>query len=189
MAAPAEITIKDISGDWVMNKTLSDDTDAVLALQGVSWLTRKAIAWATVTLHIKQSVDDQAVTHIDIEQTATGGIKGTTELRTLDWVERPHSDTHFGELKGRSEWIAPGSPKWDALDAYLKEAWEEDDAEKGGPNGETHVHSFVINEERGWTAEQIWGFAIVEESRYYTRRVVVKKGKESLSIRLVYDRQ
>jgi len=60
------------------NKTLSDDTDAVLALQGVGWWTRKAIGLATLTLHTKQYEKD-GVTHIDIEQTATGGIKGTTE--------------------------------------------------------------------------------------------------------------
>jgi hypothetical protein len=35
--------------------------------------------------------------HIDIAQTLTGGIKGTTELRTLDWQERQHSDESHGE--------------------------------------------------------------------------------------------
>jgi hypothetical protein len=39
---------------------------------------RKAIGLATVTLHTKQYEED-GVTHIDIDQTATGGIKGTTE--------------------------------------------------------------------------------------------------------------
>src|SRR5262245_39919282 len=42
------------------------------------------------------------IQHIDIEQTATGGIKGTTEKRALDWTYRGHSDWLFGELQGRS---------------------------------------------------------------------------------------
>jgi hypothetical protein len=80
MAAPAEVTLKDLSGQWVMvsnslarphlwayrlirltylqNKTLSDDPDDVLALQGMGWMTRKAISIATVTLHTKQYTDD-----------------------------------------------------------------------------------------------------------------------------------
>ena len=32
------------------NKTISDDVDALLALQGIGWLTRKAIALATVVV-------------------------------------------------------------------------------------------------------------------------------------------
>lgn len=32
MAAPAEKTIKDLNGDWVMNKELSGDFDSLLKL-------------------------------------------------------------------------------------------------------------------------------------------------------------
>jgi len=170
-----------------MNKTLSDDTDAVLALQGVSWMTRKAIAWATVTLHCKQYTTDDGHTHIDIDQTATGGIKGTSERRELDWTLRSHSDHLFGNLSGKSRWISIDNPE--IPDEFLKEGWQEGEEENGGPNGERHVESFVANEEKGWTAEQIWGFAIVDEKRYYTRRVVVKKGEETLRVRLVYNWQ
>jgi len=185
MAAPADITIKDLSGDWIMNKTLSDDTDAVLALQGISWLTRKAIGFATITLHTKQYSDSDNISHIDIDQTATGGIKGTTEIRVLNWKEREHDDHIFGHLKGRSRWLA----NFDEIeDPYLKEGWLDVDSEKGGPNGEVHIESTVVNEEKGWTAQQVWGFAIVDGTRYYVRRVVVTKGKEVLKVRLVYNR-
>lgn len=151
-------------------------------------MMRKAIAWATITLAIKQYTDDTGLTHIDTDQTATGGIKGTQELRTLNWVERPHDDHIFGQLKGKSRWIAPGSQEYDALDQFMREGWLEE-GEQGGPNGESHVQSWVVNEEKGWTAEQIWGFAMVEEKRFYVRRVVVTKGKEVLTVRLVYDWQ
>jgi len=187
MAAPPEITIKDLSGQWVMNKTLSDDTDAVLALQGIGWWTRKAISLATVTLHCKHYTTPDGLTHIDIEQTLTGGIKGTTELRELDWTSRSHSDHVFGNLVGKSRWISIDNPE--IPDEFLKEGWLEGEEENGGPNGERHVESFVDNEEKGWTGEQIWGFAIVDEKRYYTRRVVIKKGEETLKVRLVYNWQ
>ncbi|KAH8653154.1 hypothetical protein BGZ60DRAFT_387045 [Tricladium varicosporioides] len=185
MAAPPEITIGDLTGEWVMNKTLSDDTDPVLALQGIGWWTRKAISLATVTLHVKQYTDDAGVSHIDIEQTATGGIKGTTELRTLDWEFREHDDHLFGSLKGKSRWIKVE----DLDDAFFKDGWLEGEEENGGPNGERHVQSFVENSEKGWTAGQSWGFAIIDGKRYYTRRVVVTKGSEVLKVRLVYNWQ
>jgi hypothetical protein len=72
-------------------------------------------------------------------------------------------------------------------DAFLKEDWLNVDSEKGGPDGEIFIESYVINEEKGWDARQVWGFAIVDGKRYYTRRVVVTKGKEVLRVRLVYN--
>ncbi|PQE05446.1 lccl domain-containing protein [Rutstroemia sp. NJR-2017a BBW] len=186
MSAGPEITLRDLSGEWVMNKTLSDDADPILALQGVGWWTRKAISLATVTLHAKQYTDENGLTHIDIEQTATGGIKGTTELRTLDWEKRSHEDHLFGKLVGQSRWL---STLDEVDDAFLKDGWEENDSENSGPNGERHVQSFVVNEEKGWTANQIWGFAIVDGKRYYTRRIAVTKGDTVLKVRFVYNWQ
>ncbi|RYC54577.1 hypothetical protein CHU98_g11632, partial [Xylaria longipes] len=72
MAAPATKTIGDLSGKWVLNKTLSDPTDPALALQGVGWLLRKAIGAATIHISVTQYVDDGGVTHIDIDQSASG---------------------------------------------------------------------------------------------------------------------
>ncbi|APA15233.1 hypothetical protein SS1G_08851 [Sclerotinia sclerotiorum 1980 UF-70] len=186
MSAPPEITLKDLSGDWVMNKTLSDDTDAVLALQGVGWWSRKAISLATVTLHVKEYIDENNIPHIDIDQTATGGIKGTSEYRTLDWVPRAHEDHLFGNVSAKSRFC---NLEQVDDDAFLKEDWLEGEEENSGPDGERHVQTYGVNEERGWNAMQIWGFAIIDGKRYYTRRVVVKKGSEVLKVRLVYNWQ
>jgi hypothetical protein len=71
----------------------------------VSWLKRKIILLATVTLSVKEYVDAENVTHSDPDQTATGGIQGTTELRILDWSETTHEDHIFGNLKSRNRWV------------------------------------------------------------------------------------
>jgi hypothetical protein len=126
---------------------------------------------------------ENSVTHIDIDQTATGGIKGTSENRTLDWTFREHKDHIFGDLNGRNRWVTLDQVD----DDFLKEEWLEGDEEKGGPEGEKHVQSFVKNERSGWTAEQIWGFSIVDGKRYYTRRVTVIKGDKVMKVRLVYN--
>jgi len=183
MAAGPEVTLKDLTGDWVMNKSLSDDADPVLALQGIGWWTRKAISLATITLHVKQYIDENGIPHIDIDNTATGGIKGTSELRILDWQERSHKDHLFGNLTGKSRFLTLD----DVEDEYLKDGWLEGEEENGGSGGERHVESYSFNEENGWTADQIWGFAVIDGQRYYTRRIVVTKGSEVLKVRLVYN--
>ncbi|TVY86381.1 hypothetical protein LAWI1_G006531 [Lachnellula willkommii] len=127
MAAPAEISIKDLSGAWVMNKTLSDDTDPVLALQGVGWWTRKAIGLATVTLHTKQYTGDDSTTHIDISQ--------TTENRVLNWQEREHEDHIFGHLKGRSRWLSSSDYDSEITDPFLKAEWLESIVRRGARMG------------------------------------------------------
>lgn len=151
-------------------------------------MTRKAISWATVTLHVKQYIDEAGLTHIDIANTATGGIKGTTELRTLDFVQRKHEDSMFGSMEGKSRWISIGSPEAQEVDSWLLEGWLEE-GEESGPNGETKIHSIVKSTDKGWGTEQVWGFAIVDGKRYYTRRLTTKKGDKTIRIRLVYDKK
>jgi len=196
MAAPPSATIKNLNGKWLMNKKECGDIDAVFSLQGIGWLTRKAIGLATITQHLKQypDPDDASVTHIDFDQVVTGGITGTTELRTLDWQDRPHSDHLFGSLKGRSRFnkVAAlgesvkevrGGDEEDAK--FLAEGWDEETLA-----GEI-VENYVESDNNGWVGWQVWGFATVtvggKEERRHVRKVVVKKGKNVKRIRLVYD--
>jgi hypothetical protein len=93
----------------------------------------------------------------------------------------------FGNLSGKSRWISIDNPE--IPDEFLKEEWLEGEEENSGPAGERHVESFVDNEEKGWTGEQIWGFAILDGERYHVRRVIIRKGEEALKVRLVYNWQ
>ncbi|KAG9243071.1 hypothetical protein BJ878DRAFT_136202 [Calycina marina] len=183
MAASPEKHIGDLAGLWVLNKSLSGDIDAILTFQGIGWWKRKAIGLATVTLHVTQYITE-GITHIDIKQTATGGIEGTTELRELDWVQRTHNDHIFGEVTGRSRWATLESIE----DAYLKEGWLDGEEEKKGPNGELLVENYV-EAKAGWNGRQLWGFSIIDGERRYTRRVVITKGSESKKVVMVYNWQ
>ena len=143
------------------NKTLSDPTDPILALQGISWLTRTAIGLATVTLSVTQYERDGDV-HVDIGQTVTGGINATSEFRTLDWTMRPHQDSVFGSLEGKSRFVklADLGPAEGAEEReWLAEGWEED-------KEALMVQSWVKNESMGWTANQVsfvLGWAVIAE--------------------------
>lgn len=86
--------------------------------QGMSWLTRTAISYATLTLQVHQYSDAETPTvqHIDIEQIATGGIKGTSEERITDWTGRPHTDHIFGTVEGRSQLVRGAKDGADGAD-------------------------------------------------------------------------
>jgi hypothetical protein len=176
MAAPANVTIENITGDWVMNKQLSNDIVPILELQGVPWILRKAIGIASITLHTKHTTDEKGIDHIDIEQTGTAGIKGTTEKRILDSEEREHEDYIFGHVKGRSRWV-----KLDDLkEEYLKKGWLPF-PEKGA------IESYVERMDESWTATQIWGFEEINGERRHARHVIVQSPQKKIEARLVYD--
>lgn len=142
-------------------------------------MTRKAIGLATITLHMKQYTDDEGVVRIDIEQTATGGIKGTAEKRHLDYKEGEHDDHIFGKVKGKSRFIKISEVE----DAFLKSNWLPETE-----NGEA-IESNVTSVNNGWEAKQVWGFQDKDGKRMYARNVVVTKGKERREARLYYDYQ
>jgi len=52
---------------------------------------------------------------------------------------------------------------------------------------EEAIDSYVESVNNGWTARQIWGFADIDGTRRYVRRVVVKKGPKVQRQRIVYD--
>ncbi|KAI1809435.1 hypothetical protein GGS20DRAFT_571977 [Poronia punctata] len=186
MAAPASKTIADLSGKWRLNKSLSDNTDPALQLQGISWLTRKIIANATVNLTVKQYTDANGIVHIEIDQEASGVPGGGShEHRTLDFQERELTDRVFGTIRGQTKFVST-----EEIAIVL--------AEKSLPGLEhlaadwiaeekNHVFNHVRSVADGWTATQVWGFQIVGGERRYVRNVVVAKGDESQKFKMVYD--
>ncbi|KAI0394811.1 hypothetical protein F5Y17DRAFT_426248 [Xylariaceae sp. FL0594] len=195
MAAPASKTISDLSGKWVLNKTLSDSVDSALALQGIRWLTRKAIGVATVEIEVKQYTDEEGKVHVHIEQTASK-LSSTTEKRTADWQPREHSDWLFGRVEGRTRFITAEqlaelvageavAKKWTKTD-HLARDWLAGEEEKTGPDGASLLLNHV-EADAGWFATQVWGFQNVGGERRYVRNVVVAKGDEFVEFKMIYD--
>jgi hypothetical protein len=210
--------IDDLNGVWVMDKTLSDDTDPILQLQGLSWLLRKALAFATATLTISEYIDidsttSESVVRLDIAQTLTGGLAGTTEKRILSWTEREHKDYIFGHVVGQSR-LLRGSKDEDGRvrpavdmqtkhdDPKIKQFLRGEILSDGSPaegflveepkndmlgEGEgLWLQSFVRNVDSGWTAEQIWGFEMINGERFYTRRIAATSADgEYVLVRMV----
>ncbi|KAI1150533.1 hypothetical protein F4825DRAFT_398123 [Nemania diffusa] len=189
MAAPASKTIKDLSGKWSINKTLSDPTDPALALQGMSWLLRKAIGAASIVLAVTQYVDEAGQTHIDIEQSASG-LRGTREARVLNWTAREHKDWLFGTARGRSKFISLGELATLVGEGEArKEGWVDSDFLaldwEGGEADEVVLNH--VDADAGWQATQVWGFQVVGGERRYVRNVVVRKGEKYECLKMIYD--
>ncbi|KAI1813294.1 hypothetical protein GGS20DRAFT_553968 [Poronia punctata] len=198
MAAPASKTIANLSGKWVLNKTLSDPTDPALSLQGLGWILRKGIGAATISITAKQYKDDAGHVHVDIDQTASG-LKGTQELRTCDWEPHEHKDWIFGRVDGRTRFLTAeelaalvAGPDAEAIAGkwtngkYLAEDWLEGETEATGPNGASHILNHV-KADNGWFATQVWGFQNIGGERRYTRNVVVAKGDKFENFKMVWD--
>jgi len=145
----------------------------------VGWFYRRAITSGTVTLYVKEYLDEQKVYHIDIDQTGIAGLKGTTELRILDWQEHEHTDYIFGTVRGKCRWIRAA----DVDDEFLKKGWgkEMDDNDA--------MHNHIESVDKGWVVDQLWGFEDVQGERRYVRHLVVVKGDKRIERRLVYDWQ
>jgi hypothetical protein len=57
----------------------------------------------------------------------------------------------------------------------MTEGWLEEPAGKGNEN---YLQGFLVNEKGGWTAEQVWGFTLVDGERSHARKTFVKNGDE-----------
>ncbi|KAH6916867.1 LCCL domain-containing protein [Coprinopsis sp. MPI-PUGE-AT-0042] len=183
MAAPADMTTLDITGKYIMNKTLTDGTktDNILYLQGVGWATRKVISLATVTLFITHT-KEEGVEQIHIDQKLTGGITADPENFTLNWTERHTENRIFGPLVIKARRSAPAELDVD----WLKNGWTADTFEHGLI--ETLGQSDTPKSNTTWTAHQTWGFEETEGVRRYTRHVKFTGPKgEDVEVKMYYD--
>ncbi|KAI0412787.1 hypothetical protein F5X98DRAFT_391474 [Xylaria grammica] len=169
--------------------------DSALELQGMPWLLRKAVSFATITGQLSQKNDDNGVAVIEVAQTATGGIKGEIEVYRLDGSETTQGSGMFGVQRIRTRWLDLGGTEnanragrltnieGNPIDPWLLEGW----LREGTTSSPGHINAFVVNEKAGWTAEQIWGFSEIEGSRRRVTRFLVSKGSRTARILAVYD--
>jgi hypothetical protein len=190
MATPDDLTILDITGKYTMvrqalyfpvlsrltilpqNKSLSDPrTDDILALQGVSWFTRQAIKYGTVTLSLKHFKDEDAIEHINIDQTITGGLPGTRETRTLVWKEQENHDYVFGYYIGKSRRVSV-----DQLDvAFLKEGWTADTIKHGLV--QSYVQSDTAKSGTAWIVDQVKSSGFPNTLPFYRQLYLYRPGE------------
>ncbi|KAL4952400.1 hypothetical protein BDW69DRAFT_167846 [Aspergillus filifer] len=190
MAAPAEMTIATLSGQFVPNKALSDDADSSLALQGVPWLLRKGISLASPKFALSQANEGgTAVVNI----TVSGVGSGVTEKRVLNWEPIEGKNPLFGKTETRSRLYTSPLERSDSHSDEDIEFLNARTFKNGAPSSwaedpeSQHLHCIITNNEAGWTMEQVWGFEEIDGKKYHTRRSIVKKGDAVERGKLVYN--
>ncbi|KAL2787194.1 hypothetical protein BJX66DRAFT_346349 [Aspergillus keveii] len=110
VSPPATLSIRDLNGDWSIDKSKTENLDGALKLQGIGWLRRKAVSSGTITLKITQTTPETtAATASNGASTATaepvklmmqqglrGIFPGVEQTRSLDWMEHDHVDAVSG---------------------------------------------------------------------------------------------
>ncbi|KAL4936246.1 hypothetical protein BDV06DRAFT_233584 [Aspergillus oleicola] len=99
--------MEELNGRWLMEKSLSTGTDAMLKLQGIGWTLRKGISLATIRLEITvhPGTTSPSPSTIDVLATLTGGIAGNKETKILNWEPTDQNDYLMGLCEARSELV------------------------------------------------------------------------------------
>lgn len=141
----------------------------------MNWLTRKVLTVGTVTMSIKQTVDEEGVTHLTIDNKAGSGLPGSTESRILNDQIRNADHPLFGKITGRTRW----AELTDLPSPWLSSGWE-DGTTKVVLMTTEHLDVNAVTYQAG-------ALEIFKGERRYVRHVEVRKGEEVLQVKLVYD--
>ncbi|KAJ9130930.1 hypothetical protein NKR19_g9685 [Coniochaeta hoffmannii] len=198
MAAPESKTGLDIEGTWLLNRTLSDDFDGIFALQGMSWLLRKILRFASMRLLMTQTPSPTStppspspdpenaprgdqhhkITKIYQKQTIHPGGFDTEDVYILDGAERDMTIPIFGEVTSRYQYTAIDDL---SDDGELRESL------RAGGTGPRAVQEICRSRHAGWESVLTWGFEEVGGERRFTQNSVTTKGGRRERGRLVYD--
>lgn len=100
MAVPATVNLKNLSGVYTLNKTLSDSSDKLLLMQNVGWIVRQAVYWSNVEYTITEYTGEDGKLHIDTIQVSTGGQRNDEHwVVDGDWSEK--TSHIWGEVKSK----------------------------------------------------------------------------------------
>ncbi|KAJ5721695.1 uncharacterized protein N7483_009629 [Penicillium malachiteum] len=193
MAAPLSKDITNLEGTWHLNRKLSDDPDQMFALQGVPWITRKALRFASLSLQISQSIscsdvssdsatespseDGGSVTTLHVRQTVTPGSFNSETSCVVNGQFQDMSLPIFGDIKMKLQYVSTDDIKND----LMRQSFEDACASK------MVIDEGAENPKMGWSAHVLWGFENIHGKRYLTRNVRTWKNDESIVARMVYD--
>ncbi|KAJ7478682.1 hypothetical protein B0H11DRAFT_1281373 [Mycena galericulata] len=181
MSLPEGASMLDISGKYTMNKSLSDSdaSDTILEHQGVGMLKRKAIGWASATVHLKHFKDTEGVEHIEVahQVSSSGTPKG--EVRILTWTEQTIESPLFGKIITKTRRVSQA----ELDDEHLKSGWTADTLESGLIQADARGGGDIK-----WATTQVWGIEEIQGERRHTRHIKFTGSKGNVILaRFVYD--
>ncbi|KAL2827586.1 hypothetical protein BDW59DRAFT_160230 [Aspergillus cavernicola] len=210
MTPRSDVNIRNLTGDWTIDKARTDNLDAALKLQGIGWLRRKAVTSGTITLNITQTTDSNSpVTNLMMQQGLRGIFPGVEQTRALNWTDHEQVDSVSGAgivvrsrfVRGVKDGDAKVKPVFEVetdspknksdVESFLGTPVSVRDlGEKDGEGEESLEKAFVQDSitcaDSGWTAEQIWAVEKDGDEIFLTCKAVAVKGSSTENASLVY---
>ncbi|KAK9446481.1 uncharacterized protein V1518DRAFT_435884 [Limtongia smithiae] len=187
----------DLNITFSLNRTLSSDVDDVLKTQGVLWVIRTAVAYASIELHVHlYTLEDTGVEKFESTQ-VVGTVAKSEEPRTMDGQEREFSSPVYGPVAGHSGRVT--TEQAGAYAPFLARGWASDTAKLDAENGGGLIYATSHGDTTkpngyDWTSQQVFGFADIEvdegvfERKYVCRLVFTSPSlKAPLEKRIVFD--
>ncbi|KAL4811934.1 hypothetical protein BDW67DRAFT_194121 [Aspergillus spinulosporus] len=208
----AEVSIRNLTGDWVIDKSKSTNIDGALKLQGIGWLRRKAVTSGTITLKTAHTTEahngNQPVTRLMMQQGLRGIFPGVEQTRSLDWSTHEQVDSVSGAaITVRSRYVravedrdgsnvkpvlqvetsaASEKGKTD-IEAFLGAAASVPGIGSEEERQKAFVQDYIVCESGGWTAEQVWAVERIDGGLFLTCRAVAAKGDATEMAYQVYQ--
>ncbi|KAJ7642236.1 hypothetical protein FB45DRAFT_902078 [Roridomyces roridus] len=174
------VTSLDFSGKFALNKKLCGDINKVLVVQGIGFITRKAISVGRITTIIKHYKDAAGVEQLEIDSAIVGGITVSKEHRIVDGQARPSEDLLFGPIVTTARRAQPA----DLTIPFLKDGWTAETLQ----NGVIHVEiASGLANKNNWTMNQTWGMQEINGERRYVVHLKITSPSEDHEIMVVYD--
>lgn len=177
MEAPGQAKILDVSGRWLLNRSLSDSTEASFALQGIPWIVRKIINFASLELQYVQLPPPPGSTaaRFGFKQTVSPGGFNTSNEYIFDGQKRVDTVPIFGEISARCRYIRGG------------ELAEHVAGLSGADVDDMAILEVIQSEAMGWSASTVWVFEAVGGERRLVKHNTTTKGEQVEKARIVFD--
>ncbi|KAL5044130.1 hypothetical protein BDW71DRAFT_209540 [Aspergillus fruticulosus] len=210
----AGVSFRNLTGDWVIDKSKSTNIDGALKLQGIGWLRRKAVTSGTITLKTAHIIDahsgKQPVARLMMQQGLRGIFPGVEQTRPLDWSAHEQVDAVSGAaitvrsryVRGvedgdgsrvkpvlRVETSAAGDQGKADNEAFLGAAVSVPEFDGEEARAKAFVQDYIVCESGGWTAEQIWAVERLDGGLFLTCRAVAAKGNATEQAYQVYQNE
>ncbi|KAI1193513.1 hypothetical protein F5X97DRAFT_338829 [Nemania serpens] len=180
MAAPSNINISDVTGRWSLNRGLSGSLESCFALQGIPWIIRKVINFASLELqYIKDAPSDEtAAPSFAFKQTVRPGGFDTINKYIIDGEKRTDTVPIFGEITMHAKYL-------DRDEVTPEQTLGR--GIQGDSTKDVALLEVVESENMGWKAETLWVFETIDgEYRFCKYNIITKDGQRETA-KLVHD--
>ncbi|KAJ6593118.1 hypothetical protein B0H19DRAFT_1089134 [Mycena capillaripes] len=197
MALPPHFTTLNLSGQFVLNDTLSDhDSTAQQGIDVGLLEDPKLLSFnhytdddGTERIWVQKEADSDSDSDSDSQPSSRSRSRSKprtkvvdTENRILDWRERPRHDPLLGPVVGRTRRISTHT----LAPPFLRSGWTPDTLKYGVL--QYHVYSDTTRSGRTWCLTETWGIELIAGHRHFARHVrFTPTGGVDVERHLVYD--